>query len=173
VAPDSPPPSADPSSSAAGSAAGGSAADSRTAVQPFGEDASDTAGGSAGGSPGSAPFASRERLKQLGEQVSQRLEEPTRQPPAWQMFLCGAYEFWPPRTWTRAQCTAEIEGVLTVPPMSVGVIKALRRALTVYHPDKNRLEAYGTEWAHAAEELAKIASFLLEHYRRRVAQATS
>ena len=60
----------------------GNAADSRTAVQPFGDDASDTAGVS----PGSAPFASRERLKQLGEQVSQRLEEPTRQPPAWQML---------------------------------------------------------------------------------------
>jgi hypothetical protein len=38
------------------------------------------------------------------------------------------------------------------PPKS----KALRRALILYHPDKNRAEQYGVRWAALCEELAKI-----------------
>ena len=50
--------------------------------------------------------------------------------------------------------------------MSPAVIKALRRALLLYHPDKNR--AHGDDWAETAEEIAKLATALIEHYRRRV-----
>ena len=59
-----------------------------------------------------------------------------------------------------------------VPPMSAGVLKVLRRALTLYHPDKNREDARGAEWAATAEELAKMATALLEEYRRKI-RATS
>ena len=55
--------------------------------------------------------------------------------------------------------------------MSPAVIKALRRALLLYHPDKNR--AHGDEWAETAEEIAKMATALLEYYRRRISASES
>ena len=57
--------------------------------------------------------------------------------------------------------------------MSSGVLRALRRALTHYHPDKNRAELYGAEWAQLAEDVSKMLTELLEHYRRRIATTAS
>ena len=56
--------------------------------------------------------------------------------------------------------------------MSSGVTRALRRSLLLYHPDKNRKDIHGAEWAEAAEELAKLATVLLENYRRRIKAST-
>ena len=93
-------------------------------------------------------------------------------PAAHSIFVFVAYQHWPPRAWTRAQCQEEADAVHSIPPMSTDVIKALRRALTMYHPDKNRKDIHGAEWAEAAEELAKLSTVLLENYRRRIKAST-
>ena len=110
-------------------------------------------------------------LALLAQQVTRRIEEPNLLPSAWQLFLFSAYKDWPPRTLTWEQIRAEVNALHAVQPMSVGVTKALRRALVLYHPDRNQEAEHGQEWAQSAEELAKLATVLLEHYRRRVSAA--
>jgi len=114
----------------------------------------------------SPPLTSRAKLAELEAQVVERLAQPQLMPPAWQFFLLAVYDAFPPRSLTPSQRTEESDKVRRVPPMSPAVIKALRRALLLYHPDKNR--AHGDDWAETAEEIAKLATALIEHYRRRV-----
>ena len=100
----------------------------------------------------------------LREQISHRLENPSAQPPAWQQLLLTVYSDFPPPTLSAAEREAELRTVGTTAPMSAGVLKALRRAMVVYHPDKNRKEVVGEEWAATAEEVTKMASWLFAHY---------
>jgi hypothetical protein len=94
------------------------------------------------------------------------------QPPAWQHFLLTAYSAFVPPSLTAAQAVTELAEVRAIAPMSTGVIRALRRALTLYHPDKNLAQEHGEEWAQVAEELAKMATVLLETYRRKISSAS-
>lgn len=96
------------------------------------------------------------------------MANPRLQPPAWEYFLLVSYETFPPPALDAAQVAAEVAEVRRTAPMSTAVIRALRKALTLYHPDKNRAEELGAEWAAMAEELAKMASLLLETYRRKI-----
>ena len=45
---------------------------------------------------------------------------------------------------------------------------ALRKALLLYHPDKNRADNHGREWASTAEAVTRMATALLDYYRRRI-----
>ena len=97
-----------------------------------------------------------------------RLLNPRMQPPAWLHFLHTLYSGFPPRSLSTAQAHAEAAQLASVAPMSAEVLRALRRSLVLYHPDKNRRTEHGAEWAQLAEEISKLASMLLEHYRRRI-----
>ena len=46
-------------------------------------------------------------------------------------------------------------------PAKAPSVRALRKALRQYHPDKNRAELYGVRWAALCEEVAKLATLLL------------
>ena len=97
----------------------------------------------------------------LREQITRKLHNPRAQPPAWQHLLLTIYSEFPPPA---QSMEADLRVVGTTAPMSAGVLKALRRAMVVYHPDKNRKEVVGEEWAATAEEVTKMASWLFAHY---------
>ena len=120
-----------------------------------------------------APLTPTQRLDRLQLELTERLANPRLQPPAWQHFLLTAYSAFIPPSLTPAQAASEAAEARAIAPMSTGVIRALRRALTLYHPDKNRPQDHGEEWAHLAEELAKLATVLLETYRRRISSTSS
>ena len=109
----------------------------------------------------------------LREQLAFRMMHLRAQPPAWQQFLLTLYAEFPPPTLDAQQCEAEARAVVATAPMSAGVLKCLRRALLLYHPDKNRAEDTGAEWAALAEEVSKMGTELMAHYRQRVAATSS
>ena len=109
----------------------------------------------------------------LREQLAFRMMHLRAQPPAWQQFLLTLYAEFPPPTLDAQQCEAEARAVAATAPMSAGVLKCLRRALLLYHPDKNRAEDTGAEWAALAEEVSKMGTELMAHYRQRVAATSS
>ena len=119
------------------------------------------------------PLEPHARLAQLAMEVGERLQHTLLQPPAWQLCLQSVYFELPPRALSRSQSDREAAALTNVVPMSSGVLRALRRALTHYHPDKNRAEQYGAEWAQLAEDVSKMLTELLEHYRRRIASTAA
>ena len=119
------------------------------------------------------PLTPRARLVQLAVAVGDRLSNPSLQPPAWQLFLETVYVELPPQTLTHAQSAGEASALSQIAPMSTGVLRALRRALVYYHPDRNRVEDHGAEWAGVAEEVSKIATQLHEYYKRHISTNTS
>ena len=93
-------------------------------------------------------------------------------PPAWQHFLLVVYEHYPPPSLSAQECEREASEVARVESMSLGVTKALRRSLLLYHPDKNLAASHGEGWAAEAEQIARMATGLLEYYRRRISSTT-
>ena len=104
---------------------------------------------------------------------------PTSEPPAWQWLLALCYEAFPPASLGDSASAREAAAVrdahVAPPPEASGSspnssvsspakkpsVRALRRALVHYHPDKNRAEVHGVRWAVLCEELAKLATQLL------------
>jgi hypothetical protein len=125
--------------------------------------------------PPPEPVEPRAQLSRLATQVSERLGNPSLTPPAWQLFLHTVYmePTLLPRMLSREQSAREAAALAELPSMSSGVLRALRKALTLYHPDKNRAEEHGAEWAGLAEEVSKMATALLEHYRARITTASA
>ena len=113
------------------------------------------------------------RLATLRDEIILRLGNPRLQPPAWQHFLLVVYEHFPPPSLDAEQRAAEVRRIRSVEAMSAGVLRALRQALIVFHPDRNRAEARGAEWASVAEEISKMATELIEQYKGRVQQPSS
>ena len=120
--------------------------------------------------PGLPPQA---RLAALANELGDHLSDPRLQPPAWQLFLETVYSELPPKGLSAEQTAKEAANLAEVAAMSSGVLRALRRALLLYHPDKNRAEEHGGEWAAVAEEVTKMATSLLLHYRDRVAASSA
>lgn len=115
----------------------------------------------------------QEVLVRLADAVSERLNTPQLQPPAWQLFLETVYIQMPPQTLTHRASAGEAAALAQIPHMSAGVLRALRRALVYYHPDRNLEGEYGREWAGVAEEVSKMATQLHDHYKRHISTATS
>lgn len=112
-------------------------------------------------------------LERLRLEIDARRSDPTLQPPAWEHFLRVVYAQFPPPALTVAECAAELQALSTVHPMSNGVLRALRRSLQLYHPDKNRVGTHGEEWVATAEDVTKLATMLLNHYRARISTSSS
>lgn len=91
------------------------------------------------------------------------------QPPAWQLFLLSAYQNYPPPDLSAQEVADEIRHVSAcTTAMTAVVARALRKALKVYHPDKNLAAVRGERWAEDAGRITRMATSLLDHYRRRV-----
>ena len=114
-----------------------------------------------------------ERLALLREQVACRLIQPRVQPPAWQQLLLTLYNDFPSPLLTSEQREAEVLAVCEAAPMSPAVLRCLRRALVLYHPDKNRPDEMGTEWAAIAEEVTKMGTEIIAYYRQRISASSS
>ena len=121
----------------------------------------------------SSSLPPRALLAELANELGDHLSNPRLQPPAWQLFLQTVYSELPPRGLSAEQSATEAASLAEVAAMSSGVLRALRRALLLYHPDKNRAEEHGGEWAAVAEEVTKMATSLLLHYRDRVAASSA
>ena len=107
-------------------------------------------------------------LEELQAELNERMLRPQLQPPAWQFLLLALYRHYPPRSITASECAAEASNVQGIESMSGGVLRALRRSLLLYHPDKNRSQDHGDEWAGQAEQITRIATAVLDYYRRRI-----
>ena len=96
------------------------------------------------------------------------------QPPAWLWLLVLCYERYPPASIGQEASTREAATLRAIdttaddkpkaptsPPTRTSSVRLLRRALVLYHPDKNRAEQYGVQWAAFCEEMAKLATALL------------
>ena len=83
--------------------------------------------------------------------------------PAWHHFLLAVYTHFPPRSLSPGDCAAEAAQVQAIAAAGAPwvILRSIRRALVLYHPDKNRPAEHGQEWAAMAEELSKMASQLL------------
>ena len=110
----------------------------------------------------------RTSLEDLQQDINSRLANFQLQPPAWQHFLLNVYTHYPPPSLSEEERTRELSEVARIEGMSVGVTKALRRLLLLYHPDKNRAGSYSESWAAEAEQIARMATALLDYYRRRI-----
>ena len=88
--------------------------------------------------------------------------------PAWLFFVRAAYDHFPAPGLTpaqRAKAKASLHRASNS-RLSRTAPRALMEAIRIYHPDKNRVDEYGAEWAAAAEELTKMATALYTEHRR-------
>jgi len=129
----------------------------------------------ASATPPRAPAALPELLSldELQREIEARQANVQLQPPAWQFFLLAAYAHYPPPALTPQELLAEQAALREIAPMSAGVTRALRRALILYHPDKNMSSAHGDEWPAAAGQLSRMATNLREYYRARIRLAST
>jgi hypothetical protein len=129
----------------------------------------------ASATPPRAPAALPELLSldELQREIEARQANVQLQPPAWQFFLLAAYAHYPPPALTPQELLAELAALREIAPMSAGVTRALRRALILYHPDKNMSSAHGDEWLAAAGQLSRMATNLREYYRARIRLAST
>ena len=129
----------------------------------------------ASATPPRAPAALPELLSldELQREIEARQANVQLQPPAWQFFLLAAYAHYPPPALTPQELLTELAALREIAPMSAGVTRALRRALILYHPDKNMSSAHGDEWSAAAGQLSRMATNLREYYRARIRLAST
>ena len=105
-------------------------------------------------------------------QISARMSNPLRQPPAWRWFLEHAYTHYPPATLSRLRLSQEIEQLKVIARSMdhTAIAARLKVAVISYHPDKNPSAVRGVRGALIAEEMAKQA-LTLHHLHRARAKA--
>ena len=101
----------------------------------------------------------------IPREIERRLVHVQLQPPAWQLFLLSVYEHYPPPGLPAEEIADELRHIssfaMSSTPGLAFVTRSLRKALLLYHPDKNPPAVRGERWAEDAGRITRMATSLL------------